>query len=158
MYTYIPYILDCQSQVAGGYCNVIGDECWCYHEKNTAGYLVCGYPKGYSSRYYSIAKDSLFSPWTIIRGLAKDPDPSHCTSDETSSCDDDCATNRCGEKGCWGTDLSCDSSHFTWNDTNIFVSGKPFYFRGFGKHEDSDIRGKGLDMPTVLRDFELIKI
>ena len=39
----------------------------------------------------------------------------------------------------------------SWNSTNILVNGRPFYFRGFGKHEDSDIRGKGLDLPTVTR-------
>ena len=31
------------------------------------------------------------------------------------------------------------------------INGKPFYFRGFGKHEDSDIRGKGVDLPLIAR-------
>ncbi len=31
------------------------------------------------------------------------------------------------------------------------------YLRGFGWHEDADIRGRGLDLPTVKRDFELMK-
>ena len=44
-----------------------------------------------------------------------------------------------------------------WNSTNLLINEKPFYFRGFGKHEDSDLRGKGLDWPLVTRDFELIK-
>jgi beta-glucuronidase len=38
-----------------------------------------------------------------------------------------------------------------WNATNILINGKDFYFRGFGRHEDSDIRGKGLDLPLVTR-------
>ena len=29
--------------------------------------------------------------------------------------------------------------------------------RGFGKHEDADIRGRGLDLATVKRDYELMK-
>ena len=43
------------------------------------------------------------------------------------------------------------------NTTNVLINGKDFYFRGFGRHEDSDIRGKGLDYPLIARDFELIK-
>ena len=38
-----------------------------------------------------------------------------------------------------------------WNSTNLMVNGKNFYFRGFGRHEDSDFRGKGLDLPLVTR-------
>ena len=30
--------------------------------------------------------------------------------------------------------------------------------RGFGMHEDSEIRGKGLDLPLVARNYELIKV
>lgn len=37
------------------------------------------------------------------------------------------------------------------------INGKPFYFRGFGKHEDSDIRGKGLDEALNVKDFALMK-
>lgn len=29
--------------------------------------------------------------------------------------------------------------------------------RGFGRHEDSDIRGKGMDYALVTRDYDLIK-
>jgi len=45
----------------------------------------------------------------------------------------------------------------SWNATNLLVNGRIVYLRGFGRHEDSDIRGKGLDLPLVARDFELIK-
>ncbi|CAL1289408.1 unnamed protein product [Larinioides sclopetarius] len=39
----------------------------------------------------------------------------------------------------------------------FLINGKPFYFMGFGKHEDSNIRGKGLDMPLIIKDFNLIQ-
>lgn len=42
-------------------------------------------------------------------------------------------------------------------DTQILLNGKPVYMKGFGKHEDSDIRGKGLDQALNVRDFELMK-
>lgn len=45
----------------------------------------------------------------------------------------------------------------TWSNTSLFINNRPVYLHGFGRHEDSDIRGKGLDMPTVLRDYNLIK-
>jgi len=38
----------------------------------------------------------------------------------------------------------------------FLINGKPFYFRGFGKHEDSDIRGKGLDTVMNIKDFNLL--
>ena len=38
-----------------------------------------------------------------------------------------------------------------WNTTHLLVNQKPFYFKGFGKHEDSDIRGKGVDLPLITR-------
>lgn len=39
----------------------------------------------------------------------------------------------------------------------FLLNEQPFYFRGFGKHEDADIRGKGLDDVTNQRDFNLLK-
>ncbi|KAL3971367.1 glutaminyl-peptide cyclotransferase [Sarotherodon galilaeus] len=41
--------------------------------------------------------------------------------------------------------------------TQFLVNNKPFYFHGVNKHEDSDIRGKGLDWPLIVKDFNLIK-
>ena len=35
------------------------------------------------------------------------------------------------------------------------INGEPFYFKGFGKHEDSEYRGRGYDPVVMLRDFEL---
>ncbi|MBA7518928.1 Beta-glucuronidase [subsurface metagenome] len=39
---------------------------------------------------------------------------------------------------------------------HFLLNGKPFYFRGFGKHEDVDLRGKGLDHVTNVKDFNLM--
>lgn len=37
------------------------------------------------------------------------------------------------------------------------INGKPFYFKGFGRHEDSDIHGRGLDEALNIKDFNLLK-
>lgn len=42
-------------------------------------------------------------------------------------------------------------------DTEILLNGKPVYLRGFGKHEDSDIVGRGFNIGVMKRDFELMK-
>ncbi len=39
----------------------------------------------------------------------------------------------------------------------FLINGKPFYFKGFGKHEDADIRGKGFDNVINVKDFNLLK-
>lgn len=39
----------------------------------------------------------------------------------------------------------------------FLINGEPFYFKGFGKHEDSDIKGKGLDHAINVKDFNLLK-
>lgn len=44
-----------------------------------------------------------------------------------------------------------------WNSTSFTINNKPIYLHGFGRHEDSDIRGKGLDFPLIIRDHDLIK-
>ncbi|TDG51028.1 hypothetical protein AWZ03_002683 [Drosophila navojoa] len=44
-----------------------------------------------------------------------------------------------------------------WDNNSIYINGQPIYLRGFGKHEDSDIRGKGLDNALLTRDFSLLK-
>lgn len=45
----------------------------------------------------------------------------------------------------------------SWNSTSIMINGKPLYIRGLGKHEDSNIRGKGLDYSLIVKDFNLLK-
>ncbi|XP_070591166.1 beta-glucuronidase [Erythrolamprus reginae] len=39
----------------------------------------------------------------------------------------------------------------------FLINGKPFYFHGVNKHEDADIRGKGLDWPLIMKDFNLLR-
>ncbi|KAM3600858.1 uncharacterized protein V6R79_003814 [Siganus canaliculatus] len=41
--------------------------------------------------------------------------------------------------------------------TQFLINNKPFYFHGVNKHEDSDIRGKGLDWALIAKDFNLLK-
>ena len=41
--------------------------------------------------------------------------------------------------------------------TQFLINGKPFYFKGFNMHEDSEIRGKGLDLPLILKNFNIFK-
>ncbi|MDO4259107.1 MAG: beta-glucuronidase [Actinomycetaceae bacterium] len=38
----------------------------------------------------------------------------------------------------------------------FLINGKPFYFRGYGRHEDNLIRGKGHDTVMMVHDFELM--
>jgi beta-glucuronidase len=38
----------------------------------------------------------------------------------------------------------------------FLINGEPFYFRGFGKHEDSAVRGKGHDDAFMVHDFALM--
>ncbi|ADQ05861.1 Beta-glucuronidase [Caldicellulosiruptor hydrothermalis 108] len=39
----------------------------------------------------------------------------------------------------------------------LLLNGKPIYLKGFGKHEDADIRGKGYDSVIAVKDFNLLK-
>lgn len=38
----------------------------------------------------------------------------------------------------------------------FLINGEPFAFRGFGKHEDSAIRGRGFDAALMVHDFALM--
>jgi beta-glucuronidase len=38
----------------------------------------------------------------------------------------------------------------------FLINGEPFYFTGFGKHEDSPVRGKGHDDAYLVHDFQLM--
>ena len=42
------------------------------------------------------------------------------------------------------------------NGTQFLINGQPFYFTGFGKHEDTPVRGKGHDDSYMVHDFELL--
>ena len=41
--------------------------------------------------------------------------------------------------------------------TKILINGKPVYLKGFGKHEDFDILGRGFNWAVAKRDFECMK-
>ena len=40
---------------------------------------------------------------------------------------------------------------------NILLNGKPIHLRGFGKHEDFPIFGRGVAQPVIIKDFALMK-
>jgi beta-glucuronidase len=44
----------------------------------------------------------------------------------------------------------------TVDGARFLINGEPFYFRGFGKHEDSAVRGKGHDDVFMVHDFALM--
>ncbi|MBD3242500.1 MAG: beta-glucuronidase [Chitinivibrionales bacterium] len=39
----------------------------------------------------------------------------------------------------------------------FLINGKPFFFRGFGKHEDWDVRGRGIDPVMLVKDMNLLR-
>ncbi|KAK2003146.1 hypothetical protein LX36DRAFT_697094 [Colletotrichum falcatum] len=39
----------------------------------------------------------------------------------------------------------------------VLINGRPFYFTGFGKHEETAVRGKGHDAAYMVHDFELMR-
>jgi beta-glucuronidase len=41
--------------------------------------------------------------------------------------------------------------------TQFLINGKPFYFKGFGKHEDSNYHGRGIDEVLNVKDIALMK-
>ena len=42
-------------------------------------------------------------------------------------------------------------------DGKFLINNKPFYFKGFGKHEDSYVHGRGFDEAINIKDFSLMK-
>lgn len=66
----------------------------------------------------------------------------------------------------YSLDIEIDGDRYTlpfgirtvkMTDKQLLINGKPVYLKGFGKHEDSDIKGRGLDEALNVRDFELLK-
>ncbi len=39
----------------------------------------------------------------------------------------------------------------------LLLNGQPIFLKGFGKHEDFDVLGKGLSHPLIVKDFQLMK-
>ena len=63
-------------------------------------------------------------------------------------------------------DIRTEDDHYTLpvgirtiqvTENQLLLNGNPVYLKGFGKHEDSDIKGRGLDNALNVRDFELLK-
>lgn len=46
---------------------------------------------------------------------------------------------------------------FTISGDHLLLNGQPVILRGFGKHEDFPLHGKGLDLAQLVRDYELLK-
>lgn len=42
-------------------------------------------------------------------------------------------------------------------DTKFLINGEPFYFKGYGKHEDTFPAGRGLNIPMNCKDISLMK-
>jgi len=42
-------------------------------------------------------------------------------------------------------------------DGKFLINGKPFYFKGFGRHEDSHVHGRGLDEVLNVKDLNLLQ-
>jgi beta-glucuronidase len=42
-------------------------------------------------------------------------------------------------------------------DGKFLINGKPFYFKGFGKHEDFPVHGRGFDEVVNVKDFDLLR-
>ena len=42
-------------------------------------------------------------------------------------------------------------------ERGFLINGRPFYFAGFGKHEDSELRGRALDLPQLVKDMSLME-
>lgn len=60
-----------------------------------------------------------------------------------------------GEEDCYTETFGIRTIETT--DKEFKINGKPFYFKGFGRHEDSDVHGKGLDEALNIRDFNILK-
>lgn len=43
------------------------------------------------------------------------------------------------------------------NDKQLLLNGKPIFLKGFGKHEDFPIFGRGTANPVIVKDFSLMK-
>ena len=43
------------------------------------------------------------------------------------------------------------------NDKQVLLNGKPVFLKGFGKHEDFPIFGRGTAYPVIVKDYSLLK-
>jgi beta-glucuronidase len=47
--------------------------------------------------------------------------------------------------------------NFAVEGRQVLLNGAPYTLKGFGKHEDSPIHGRGLNGPQMIKDFRLLK-
>jgi beta-glucuronidase len=45
----------------------------------------------------------------------------------------------------------------TISGSRLLLNGRPLYLQGFGKHEDAFAVGKGLHLPLMVKDFQMLK-
>jgi beta-glucuronidase len=45
----------------------------------------------------------------------------------------------------------------TWDESTIRLNGQPIYLKGFGRHEDFALNGRGLNLAVLKRDFEIMR-
>ena len=43
------------------------------------------------------------------------------------------------------------------NGNQILLNGEPIFLKGFGRHEDFYVHGKGLNIPLIVKDYDLLK-
>ncbi len=53
--------------------------------------------------------------------------------------------------------LSAGVREIRVDGNRLLLNGKPLYLQGFGKHEDAFAVGKGLHLPLLVKDFQLMK-
>ena len=41
--------------------------------------------------------------------------------------------------------------------TKFLINGRPFYFKGYGKHEDTFPAGRGMNVPMYVKDYSIMK-
>ena len=46
---------------------------------------------------------------------------------------------------------------FCVQGTQLLLNGQPIQLRGFGKHEEGPLHGRGLNLPQLVKDFHLLK-
>ncbi len=63
----------------------------------------------------------------------------------------------CVETGCDKYEERFGIRKVTYDQTGLYLNEEKVYFKGFGKHEDFFISGKGNNTAVNIRDFELLK-
>ena len=55
------------------------------------------------------------------------------------------------------TDSSRASAQLRIERTQFLINNEPFYFKGFGKHEDLNVNGRGHNDAAMVNDFALLE-